>query len=760
MKKFTLALVAMLISVVGFGTHIKGGQIYWEALGNNQYIIHLERLTECNQTPAQTEIVYSTGSVSTINLNYTGQRRMAPACSSCGGSDMVIWEYESAPITLAAPATGSSIVFYTGACCRASFVNISGQGPLVLHSEMFSAGANLSSPYFDFENQYVAQVDKASRFEAYSPNYDSLSFSLASAKTVSGTTISNATYASGYSATAQTSSSDYFNANGVFHSGATATGLYLLNFEVSEFHGNQMTATIGLETGLAYFSGISNNSPGGYAYPTSGNWTTQDSLSYYTSAGIGDTLRLVFDMLDSDMNPNMVPQIITASLNTQDYPASVNMPSLVPVSPQSGLSNSLTNKVQWEWIIDGTIPSGVHRFAVRFEDDACPTPGMNHGVIEVRVDGLDVDTFDICSGGAVQLASPRSGSTYAWSPSTGLSSTSTANTTASPATTTTYTLTVDGDIAAYYTVNVGQNVTPLLSQPQANQIEMTNAASFDEIAFLYFYVPISVNQSLITISAPGLYHGVGRNAGCFDISDSLEVSPDSLLSNFFVSNPVASNTNVVFDNQSSYLISADIGFADAALKVHEIIIPGGQVTGKMGQLKLMVTDYHGDVDTLIGTPLDGHSILFAFTSPKVLLNSSLELAMDSGTAELPIVRDLSLPHSFNLGQVNTVAGMIQGEVMNDDVIPFVFRGEMSVGLEESFGSTFTIYPQPASDEIRISGLEEATQYQIINLAGAVLTAGTVNSNQGISTQSLQTGMYILNLEQNGQVASFKVIVQH
>ncbi|MEZ4908769.1 MAG: hypothetical protein R2771_14255 [Saprospiraceae bacterium] len=72
--------------------------------------------------------------------------------------------------------------------------------------------------------------------------------------------------------------------------------------------------------------------------------------------------------------------------------------------------------------------------------------------------GADVD---FCNGGSVQLdASNSIGTTFSWSPTTGLSDPNITNPTANPATTTTYTVTVSNDGRCPDTDDVTVTVNP------------------------------------------------------------------------------------------------------------------------------------------------------------------------------------------------------------------------------------------------------------------------------------------------------------
>lgn len=95
-----------------------------------------------------------------------------------------------------------------------------------------------------------------------------------------------------------------------------------------------------------------------------------------------------------------------------------------------------------------TLPSGVVVGNPGTYSDTVSTSGGCDSIINVNVNVMTVTAFagldDIIAYGSSTNLTASGGVSYSWSPSTGLSSTTTANTTASPLTTTSYTVTVTG----------------------------------------------------------------------------------------------------------------------------------------------------------------------------------------------------------------------------------------------------------------------------------------------------------------------------
>lgn len=71
-------------------------------------------------------------------------------------------------------------------------------------------------------------------------------------------------------------------------------------------------------------------------------------------------------------------------------------------------------------------------------------------------------------------------------------------------------------------------------------------------------------------------------------------------------------------------------------------------------------------------------------------------------------------------------------------------------------SQHNVYPNPANNFIQIDGLDKNTEGRIYNIQGALIWSGYIQPNGNISTQGLDSGIYILHIDQS----QYKVVVQH
>lgn len=750
MKKLSYLILGLVLTTTAIASHIKGSQIYWDALGNNQYIFHTDVLGDFTSTFPAATITLSVNGTSTIQLSLDS----GYAVTSCNTNYWSVHRYSSAPVTINAPTSGS-LVFSWSTCCFSGTANISGQPSMYVTSTMYPAGANRSSVRYDFTSMFSQDASKM-YLPLINPSNDSTHLQLVAGRSNANTPY---TYVQGYSAQNPVSAGDALNGF-VFTAGsAPAAGIYHIGVDGQQFDmGNQMMATVHLTTLLeSPQSTGASNTPPTIGFSNSGlNWSTTDSVMYSIHINPGDTVSASVQSYDFDFLPSFNPQTITASLLK---PTVSNTANLIPVAPQSGMSSASTNNVDFLWATPTSLAAGRYVFFVQMIDDHCPLSGRNMVGLEVIVgqSAISQATYLSCAGGSIPLAAPVSGNTYSWTPATGLSSTTSSNPIASPTSTTTYFVAVDGVTRGMYTIQVGQNTKPVVSQPQANQIELMNPGDYDNHGFLYYYVPFAINDTLVNITQSGLYHVVGQDAGCFSLSDSVVVLPDSTAGVYMISSPIDENDWITLDDQSSYEMEVYAGTGHGPV-ITQILIPGAQLSQKMGSVRLRITDQANSVVETVQGYDAGVGVAFDLTQTHAYFQATtLELLVDSGAIDVPMLMDQAMPYQHQYAYVSSVQGMADGQALTDDIIPFVFMGYNSIGQEEFDASNLLLYPQPADDFIHIDGAD-FTDYQLIDLNGRVLRAGSMDDNR-VDVRNLHTGIYILELSNSETTYLSKISVR-
>lgn len=82
----------------------------------------------------------------------------------------------------------------------------------------------------------------------------------------------------------------------------------------------------------------------------------------------------------------------------------------------------------------------------------------------------------------------------------------------------------------------------------------------------------------------------------------------------------------------------------------------------------------------------------------------------------------------------------------------------TLSIESVSKNSLQIYPNPASEFIKISSEYENSSYKIYSVLGQVVKEGIISSSQ-ISVSGISKGNYILKVSQDDKVATQKLIIQ-
>jgi PKD repeat protein len=85
-----------------------------------------------------------------------------------------------------------------------------------------------------------------------------------------------------------------------------------------------------------------------------------------------------------------------------------------------------------------------------------------------------------------------------------------------------------------------------------------------------------------------------------------------------------------------------------------------------------------------------------------------------------------------------------------DTITQAVTAMAGAGMDEIFGETISLYPNPATNYLRISGLDNATRIAVLSADGKKVLETNISGNtQQIDTKSFAQGIYIVEIS-NGQ----------
>lgn len=83
-----------------------------------------------------------------------------------------------------------------------------------------------------------------------------------------------------------------------------------------------------------------------------------------------------------------------------------------------------------------------------------------------------------------------------------------------------------------------------------------------------------------------------------------------------------------------------------------------------------------------------------------------------------------------------------------------------VGFNELSNTEFTVYPNPCSDRISLSGLNSEVPVRLFNATGSLVFSGKTNNGQVILPAKLSSGIYLLQTEINSNSVHRNISVIH
>lgn len=86
-----------------------------------------------------------------------------------------------------------------------------------------------------------------------------------------------------------------------------------------------------------------------------------------------------------------------------------------------------------------------------------------------------------------------------------------------------------------------------------------------------------------------------------------------------------------------------------------------------------------------------------------------------------------------------------------------FYCNYSTGMESQSKHSISVYPNPTRDEISISGVTSASQFQVISQQGLILLQGELNVNSPIHIKQIPNGIYFLKVKNKEGVFVKKII---
>lgn len=545
-----------------YASHVPGGNVTYECVGPNQYLVTLTLFEDCGTafTGATNQTISITNDCGLVNPNGSlpntvFQQEISQLCpssmgqSECNGGTLpgIYMHQWQAVITL--PAGCDSWTFGYSSCCNNTTTNVTGQPgyywDAVLNSN--TAPCNTSPQITNPAVPYVC-VGQAVCYNlgVYEPDGNTLVYSLVSAQSAAGTVVP---YNGGYSGAVPIPGITIDPLTGQIDFTPLVQGNYVVTILIEEFDaaGNlvgSVTHQIQFEVLNCNNQILDCNSSGVITNLTGSVFQTGPN-TIEMCEGASFTFDIQFDDPDNQDSLTFVSNIaavLPGSVVTFTYPNAPTNYDVINISvswtPPPGSAN-------WNTI-----------FSITMNDNACPVSGQQTFVYNINVVGATYAGPDqtICAGSQAAQLNAINGTVFNWSVISGdpivvgtnFSCNPCDNPVATPSVTTTYLVTSNLTGNCVNTDTVVVNVVPDFQYNVGAGAAATclydpipiNMNMFTPGTFSYAWSPnIYLNDSTLgspiaTITSPGTYTyyvEITSNAGCVKL-DSLTFTIASAVS--------------------------------------------------------------------------------------------------------------------------------------------------------------------------------------------------------------------------------------
>lgn len=537
-------------------SHVSGGDLTYVCIGPNQYEITFKMYRDCSGITVPTTIpvtftnTCSLTNPATVNLTLrnpstgavcsgsptpcaTEVSQLCPSQvpnSTCNGGSLPGMQEYIYKGTVTFPGQCNSWTIAHQGNARNNSVNVASSSSQDYYFEAVLRTVNApcnNSPVFTAQPiPYLCVGYPVSyNLATIETDGDSLYYSLIAAKNGPTTTVP---YNAGYSGTAPMTGITINGATGQLNFTPNTIGNFIVVVQVEEFN------AAGQSLGTVYrdFQFVIQNCTNSPPDPSSGaiqNFTGTALQTGPYSIQMCEGQNFSFNAVYTDPN-------ITDSLTF-----TTNVTSVLSGSTYTNTAGSNPLNASFSWTaVAGTGGQNLS-FVVTIGDGACPIPGINTYTYTVNVitsTTAGPNQYYCPAGGPIQL-NAAGGTAFNWSPGTGLSCTNCSNPLASPAATTTYTVTSNLASGCVNTATVTVFVVPNFSLDVTNDTTIcrNNVATLHAAAgpasfapFTYSWTPsyaLSSTTAAITYASPQYtntyYVAVTSNTGC-RMRDSVKVS--------------------------------------------------------------------------------------------------------------------------------------------------------------------------------------------------------------------------------------------
>lgn len=442
MRKVLLAIFSIIMSVGATqASHLIGGDITWDCLGNGQYKFYLRLYRDCQSQVQLTQPqidVWNHPSVHNIAVNLVSQSDISPTCNvSFGGQQISCsapsplsgaveeFVYESDPVSLPGVPPAEGWIFSYDACCRSqSIVNVLDpqNAGFTFRAKMFAYDGQDGDPCYDSSPKFAEKpatilcsgTPFTYNHNASDPDLDSLSYEWAPAlHSLDADSFNESipyppylTYNPGYSynnpmpgtsVNPNNVPADLDPLTGQITFTSFTQGYFVNVVKVTSWRCGQKVSEIYREMQVIVLGNCQANAPPAVTAPFPGG-------AYADTVVAGDVVTFTLSGTDNDMYPDGSQQNVTITATGTQFGSNYTNPNggclnppcatlnpAPPVTGPGGASATFT----WQTTCDHIAISdecarttNVYNFVFQVSDDFCPAPALTTATVTVVVQAL------------------------------------------------------------------------------------------------------------------------------------------------------------------------------------------------------------------------------------------------------------------------------------------------------------------------------------------------------------------------------------
>ena len=420
---------------------------------------------------------------------------------------------------------------------------------------------------------------------------------------------------------------------------------------------------------------------------------------------------------------------VNPSLTTTGYPTSWT----VYTTTLSGITGTLSGRVGFKYSVPNAGPTGTNSSYIGLDAVEYSLPCSNPTL------AINSPTGGICSGGSINI-SASGATTYTWS-----SGQNSASVTLTPSVSTIYTLTASSipNCNSTETVAVSVTLTPNLAVSDVTTCLGTTATLAVSGASTYSWDTGATSTSiLVTPTVNTTYSVTGFNGICQDTKTVSVVIGSSLSIN-----ALSSQSTVCSGSSLSLAASGatTYSWAPGTSTLQNISVsPSVTTTYTLSGASGSCTGVSTIVVNVLPTPTLG---LTASSGAVVCVKSAISFTASGAgtyvwsasalTGSVISITTSSIAGTYTFGVIGTATnGCVRTATISRVV-------DACVGIENvtENANTISIYPNPFSNELKISGLDG--QLEIYNAIGQLVWKQGLTANETVHTSEFAKGIYVL-----------------